>query len=282
MKPKATLVSPVYNSLPYLRDYIASVEAQTWRPLQFIAVDDGSTDGSGDYLLSQKERLKAAGIEFDILLRPHENQAAAVSAALPLIRGEYFTWCDADDILTPDSIEQKVRYLESHPALDMVRSDALIITEGTAEPVRAAKEADRRAQNLFDALFCQDTYCFAGCYMMRTSLFFECFPEKRIPISPEGQNLQLLLPPASRTDCGFLPDALFHYYLRSGGHSSRKRSFTESMQRAENFAKLRAELLPRCRCDQKEYLQKNETRRAKERRQLLSDAAVRAREEMHK
>lgn len=281
MGPKVTLVTPVYNALPWLRDYLDSVLAQSWRPLQFIAADDGSGDGSLAYLRRFAPELERAGIETRILALPHGGQAAAVSAALPLAEGELFTWCDADDRLLPRSVEKRAAYLLAHPALGMVRSDGVIIDESKGKKVHAIRECERYVRNIFDDLFHQITSCYDG-YMLRTDLLFRCYPEKRIPLSPEGQNLQLLLPPASRTDCGFVPEVLYYYYIRPDGHSGRKRSFTQQKRRIENFARLRAEILPYCACDQAHYAAENERIFRHDMVMLLDSAARQAREEMRR
>lgn len=278
-KSLVDLVTPFYNALPWFPAYLESVLAQTWRPLRFIAVDDGSTDGSLAYLRQKVPAFEAAGIDLCILAIDHGGQAAAVNAALPFLSGNFFAWCDADDILTPDSVEKKALYLMKHPQLGMVRSDGHIVLEETGKAKRIARAADYWIKDIFDDLFHQMTYCCAGCYMLRTKLFFDCYPEKQIPISPEGQNLQLLLPPASRTACGFIPEQLFYYYVRSSGHSSRRRSYTEQLSRIENFARLRAQILPYCDCDREYYLAENERMRQEQRRRLLYSALQRIREE---
>ena len=280
MNPLVTLVTPVWNAMPHLRAYLACVMAQTWRPLQFIAVDDGSADGSWEYLCRMRGELEAAGLELCLLRTAHGGAAAAVNAALPQVRGELFTWCDADDLLTPDSLEEKARALLACPQLGLVRSDGILWDVGSGRQRRIAAPADRRTQNIFDAVFRQQTYCFAGCYMLRTALLFACYPQRRIPLSPEGQNLQLLLPPASRSACGFVPDKLFRYCLRPGGHSSRPRTYTEQRARAENFARLRAALLPHCACDRAHYLLVNETLRQAAEQELRRAALACAREAM--
>lgn len=282
MRPKVTLITPVYNAMPYLRDYLASVMAQTWRPLQFIAADDGSTDGSLEYLRQFMPELEQAGIETLLLELPHGGQAAAVDAALPLAEGGFFTWCDADDTLTPDSVEKKALYLMEHPALGMVRSDGMVYWEEAGKSAPAAKDGDRAAQDIFDKLFHTGTYCYAGCYMMRTALLFDCYPDRHIPVSPEGQNLQLLLPPASRTACGFIPDVLFSYYIRGSGHSSRRRSYTEQLARVEELFRLRAELLSYCDCDREHYLCENEKIRMAARKELISSTLAFARERLNR
>lgn len=282
MKPLVSLVTPVYNAMPYFKEYLISVKEQTWRPLEFIVVDDGSEDDSWRCLQEMLPTLEAAGIIVYALHRKHENQAAAVNAALPLISGEYFTWCDADDLLAADSIEKKVLYLMRNKELGMVRTDGMFINSNPNKVSHSAKEGDCYTQNIFDTLFHGVTYCYAGCYMVRAVLFFECYPEKQIPISPEGQNLQLLLPPASRTDCGFIPETLHYYYRRSSGHSSKDRSYTQKLSRIENFRDLRQAVLPYCRCDRQYYQEESKKIENREKEKLFKLAAICARRELRK
>ena len=274
MRPPVTLITPVFNAMPWFREYLDCVLRQTWRPLELIVVDDGSSDGSWEHLTERLPDLQRAGILARSLRIPHAGQAAAVNAALPLASGEYLTWCDADDLLMPDSIEKKADFLTRFPELGLVRSDGIILDGDAGRMLsRSARTEDRRTQNIFDALFRGTTYCYAGCYMVRAALLFACYPDRTIPLSPEGQNLQLLLPPASRSDCGFLPDALHTYCRRSGGHSSKKLSFRQACARLEHFSSLRRAVLPHCLCDAEYYLEVDR-RLTDEARQSLCRAAV--------
>jgi len=281
--PLVTLVSPVYNSMPYLQDFLDCLAAQTWRPLEVILVDDGSADDSVRCLQANKDRLEQAGISLHILLRPHGGQAAAFNAALPLISGEFFTWCDADDLLSPDSVEKKVRWLMAHPHVGMVRSNGTVLDadKGIVLSERA-RESDRQDKNIFDDLFQDLTYCYAGCYMIRTALFFTGYPDKKMPESPEGQNLQLLLPAASRTVCGYLDEKLHTYCRRRSGHSSRDRSYQENLLRLKNFTALRLEILKYCDCDRERYTAMAQAQEQKNMRILLQSAVLRARKELGK
>ena len=283
MKPLVTLVTPVFNAMPYFREYLDCVLGQTWRPLELIGVDDGSDDGSWEYLSKRLPDFARAGISVHPIRIPHAGQAAAVNAALPLVSGEFLTWCDADDLMTPNSIEKKAEFLMRSPELGLVRSDGIVLDGDTGQELsRSAGAKDRFTQNIFDALFCGTTYCYAGCYMVRTNLFFDCYPERRIPLSIEGQNLQLLLPPASRSDCGFLPDVLHVYCRRSKGHSSKKLSFRQACARLEHFSALRQAILPYCLCDTGYYLEENRKLTDEARRSLCRTAAAWARKETRK
>ena len=280
MKPLVTLVTPVFNAMPYFREYLDCVLRQTWRPLELIVVDDGSEDGSWEHLAERLPDFGREGILARHLRISHAGQAAAVNAALPLVSGEYLTWCDADDLLTPDSVEKKADFLARFPRLGLVRSDGIVLDGDTGRELsHSARAEDRFTQNIFDALFRGTTYCYAGCYMVRAELLFACYPDRRIPLSPEGQNLQLLLPPASRSDCGFLPDVLHVYCRRSGGHSSKKLSFRQACARLEHFSALRRAILPYCLCDAEYYLEEDRKLTDEARRSLCRAAAAQARKE---
>lgn len=283
MNPLVTFVSPVYNAMPYLKDFLTCLENQTWRPLEVILVDDGSTDTSAEQLRQRKAALEAAGLSVTLLFCPHRGQAAAMNAALPLIRGEFFTWCDSDDLLTPDSVEKKVRWLMEHPEVGMVRSNGIVLDADKGIPLsESAKESDRCQKSVFEDLFLDRTYCYAGCYMVRTDLFFACYPEKIMPESPEGQNLQLLLPPASRSECGYLDEPLHTYCRRHSGHSSRNRSYQENLSRMKNFTALRLAILEYCNCDRAHYSALARSLEEKNRQILLYSAVQRARKEIGK
>ena len=280
MKPAVTLITPVYNAMPYLPAYLRSVLDQTWRPLQFILADDGSTDGSVECAEETAPRFAEAGISFLHLKGPHRNQSAAVNDALRYAEGELLTWCDADDLMHPLCIEKKALFLLGHPEIGMVRNDGIVenAAEGTSR--RASAEADRADLQIFDALFHETTYCYAGCYMLRMSLFDRCYPDRRIPQSPEGQNLQLLLPPASRTVCGFVPEILHTYIRRDTGHSGKKRSYREMRERILGFSALLRAVLPHCLCDAARYEREIEALEKERLANLMRTAAMTARKEL--
>ncbi|MBQ6660508.1 MAG: glycosyltransferase family 2 protein [Lachnospiraceae bacterium] len=281
MNESVSMIVPVYNAMPYFPMFLESLCEQTWRPLECIFADDGSTDGSAEFLAEFMPKLREAGIVVKCLSLPHGGQAAAVNAALKEVHGEFLTWCDSDDRMMPRCVEAKVLYLREHPEIGMVRNDGLVFDGDTGTVLsHSAKEADRKTQWIFDGLLDQTVYCYAGCYMVRMDVFLQGYPDREIPLSPEGQNLQLLLPSASRTQCGFIPEVLHHYYRRSTGHSGRARSFTENRDRAMNFIDLTRRILDHCECDREVYEKKLEELRKTRIEQLKYSLLLRAKEEI--
>ena len=281
MTDLVSLLVPVYNSEKYLPRFLESVLAQTWEPLELILCDDGSSDGSVEVIKSYKDRFEERGISVSLIASEHKGQASAINDALKLAKGEYLTWCDSDDYMFPGNIEKKVLWLKEHPYAGMVRNDGLVYDGDNETVIRSStKEEDRKEQDIFDQLLWQTTYCFAGCYMVRMSLFDSCYPDRGIPLSAEGQNLQLLLPPASRSVCGFVPEVLHHYYQRKAGHSSQSRSYTQTLERINGFSDLFLRILPYCDVDQEKYKQVIEEIKKKNIEQLRYSMVMRVKKEM--
>lgn len=90
---KISVIIPVYNVEEYLERCLNSVVNQTFKDLEIICVNDGSTDSSGEIL--QKFARKDARIK--IIKRPNGGLSAARNTGLEVMSGEYFAFLDSDD-----------------------------------------------------------------------------------------------------------------------------------------------------------------------------------------
>jgi glycosyltransferase involved in cell wall biosynthesis len=117
-----TVVVPCFNASEYLDDALRSVRNQTYRVLDIIAVNDGSTDETPRLL----ERHAECDPRVRIVNQMNRGLAAARNAGLRHARGEFVCFLDADDVLLPDKIEKQVRYLRNNPGIDLVYSDYLV------------------------------------------------------------------------------------------------------------------------------------------------------------
>ena len=82
---KFSIIIPVYNVAPYLRECLDSVLAQTLTDWEAICVDDGSTDGSGAIL----DEYAARDQRFRIIHQPNSGVSAARNVALDMVRREW-------------------------------------------------------------------------------------------------------------------------------------------------------------------------------------------------
>lgn len=105
---KSNLVSviiPAFNRAHFLLDCLQSVFSQTYRPIELILVDDGSTDLTAEVFESWREELPADKSFYPVLIR-QENQGANVARNRGLLasRGEFIQFLDSDDLLLPEKI----------------------------------------------------------------------------------------------------------------------------------------------------------------------------------
>jgi glycosyltransferase involved in cell wall biosynthesis len=124
--PKVTVLMPVYNGEKYLDEAIDSILGQTFKDFEFLIVNDGSTDKTGEILKSYNDlRIKIINNEKNIGLTKSLNKG------LKSARGEYIARQDADDISMPERLEKEVEFLEMHQDYAVVGTFAKIINENS-------------------------------------------------------------------------------------------------------------------------------------------------------
>ena len=105
-------ILPVYNRPALLRDAVESVWAQTYRPIEIIIVDDGSTDDTA----AEAERLRQAHPDsIRVLHQENRGPGAAREAGRRVAAGEFIQYLDSDDLLMPRKFELQVKALRDHP-----------------------------------------------------------------------------------------------------------------------------------------------------------------------
>ena len=111
--PLVSAIIPVYNGEKYLVEAIESVLAQTYRHIELIVVDDGSTDRSAEVAGRYGDRLKYR-------YRMHGGAGAARNHGIDLAQGSMFAFLDADDIWVEDKISLQMAAFGKNPELDIV------------------------------------------------------------------------------------------------------------------------------------------------------------------
>ena len=118
-----SVIIPVYNRINLLEEAILSVIEQTYRPIECIVVDDGSTDQIKNVIDNCLQN-----IDNDFSLHYLRQRKAGVQIArnlgLNFATGEYLQFLDSDDILYPDKIENQISFLKCNPHIDAVYGDS--------------------------------------------------------------------------------------------------------------------------------------------------------------
>lgn len=104
-----SIIIPCFNALPFLKETLKSVENQIYKSIEVIVIDDGSTDGSLDYITYLNQP------QIKLVKNPKKGACAARNYGLELAKGDYIQFLDADDLLSAGKIEVQVRQLEQYP-----------------------------------------------------------------------------------------------------------------------------------------------------------------------
>jgi glycosyltransferase involved in cell wall biosynthesis len=116
---RVSVVMPCYNVARYVDAAIESLRNQTYKNIEVIAVNDGSTDDTMERLKRQAE----ADARVRVFHRANGGPSAARNLGIRHVTGAFVCFLDGDDVYLPNKIERQVRFLDQHPGVDLVYSD---------------------------------------------------------------------------------------------------------------------------------------------------------------
>lgn len=136
--PLVSIVTPTYNQAAYLEETIRSVLGQDYPNIEYLVLDDGSTDDTPAVLR-----------QFDGLIRweRHDNmgQSRTLNKGWQQAKGAYLGYLSSDDRILPNCISALVSAMESHPEVSVVYCDTAVIDKhGQLVSKPVAPEFDRR------------------------------------------------------------------------------------------------------------------------------------------
>lgn len=106
------VILTVYNGEKYLREAIESVLAQTYSPIEFVIVNDGSQDETDQIAREYLSKVR-------YFYQPNRGQPCAVNLGLSMATSPYIAFLDADDLYMRDKIALQMEFLQAMPQTDM-------------------------------------------------------------------------------------------------------------------------------------------------------------------
>ena len=119
-KPLVSVEMAAYNAERFIGRAIDSVLAQTYKNIELLIIDDGSTDGTADVVASHNDK------RIRYIRLPHRNCAVARNRAIAEAKGEYLLCVDSDDLIEAEYIEKMVACAERHPEVDYFYPSSLV------------------------------------------------------------------------------------------------------------------------------------------------------------
>jgi len=139
-----SVIIPVYNAEKYIQDCCAALVNQTYKNIEIIFINDGSSDNSGNIL----DELKASDSRIIVVHKTNGGVSSARNAGLEICRGKYIMFCDADDIPDCTWCEEMRNAIERYPDRLPV---CLITVRGT--DLSSYKEVLGLTENIDGTLF---------------------------------------------------------------------------------------------------------------------------------
>ena len=234
--PKVSIIIPAYNIAPYLERCLESVRCQTFKNLQIIIIDDGSTDQTGMIADSFVERDK----RFHVIHKENRGVSAARKTGVEQADGEYIGFVDGDDYIEPEMYEKLVELAVeydvdiAHCGYQMVFPDRVDLYHGTGE---------LRIQDSYTAVkdLLEGTMVEPGLVnkLYRHDLFKGIEYDPEIVINEDLLLNFLLFHRVYRSV--FLDEPLYHYMVRKNSASTSKWNEHKMMDPIRVLEKMRRE-----------------------------------------
>lgn len=216
------MVLPVHNGMPYLQSSIESLLAQTYRDIEILVIDDGSSDGSSGYL----QNLKDSRVRI-ITHDSCEGIVAALNRGLSEAQGEFIARQDADDLSGPERIERQVHFMNANPDIGVVATCAefiddsgLSIENAWSQEVRRLHDPATSPEALRELL--PLTCCLVhGSILMRKTMLREEGGYRADFEWAEDYDLWLRL--VAKYRFAKLPERLYHYRVHDSQVSAHRR-----------------------------------------------------------
>jgi len=213
------VVIPTKDRLNYLRTALASVEAQTFRDLELLVLDDGSVDGTREFLDGYRSAFPFRWLSFQGRERSILRNTGVREAS-----GELIAFLDDDDEWLPEKLATQVACLDAKPAVGMLATRTTVM-DGMG---RVSEGGTKQHQRLYDL---QDrkgrTYAalVSLCIMFTSSIIVRRHVFERVggydPAFSACEDLDLYLRVASVSVIECLAAPLTRYRVHPGGSASR-------------------------------------------------------------
>lgn len=217
---KVSVIIPNYNYERFLREAIDSVRGQSYRDMEVIVVDDGSTDGS-------KEVIESYGLKIEAIFQKNQGVAAARNNGVAASDGEFIAFLDADDAWMPSKIERQTEKFADDPKLGMVHVGVVEIDDGGTE---LRKRTDGQCGSVANELLQFERPVILGGgsgIMVRRDVFNEIGGFD--PQMSTSADWDLFYRIAKRYSVGFVPGVLLRYRVHSSNMHSNIRAMEHDM-----------------------------------------------------
>ena len=215
--PVVTLVTPSYNQSSFILKTIESVVSQDYSDVEYVVVNDGSTDNTDEIIKS------IPNPSFEYIFQKNKGQSATLNEQWSRSNAKYITYLSSDDILYPSAISKAVAVMEANEDVVCVFPDGNVIDEAG----RIIKRSIGRPFDLEELVVRQECYIGVGAVFRRSG--FEKVGGWRTDfrLTPDWE-FWIRLAAVGRFH--FIPEALGAYRLHTNSYSVKETSHERSLE----------------------------------------------------
>lgn len=221
--PLISVIIPAYNSAAFIDDALRSVLNQTYKNIEIIIVDDGSTDNTAEIIHLHQ------GVKY--LYKENGGVSSARNLGISEAKGEYIAFLDSDDIWIPDKLELQKGFLESNGDFMLVLTDVEFISQNGSEIYRRRKVIPFNGMVIEHVL--KKPFLIPPSALIRAEFFrrHNAFDETL----ETAEDIELFLNLAKRYKVGLLEKPLVRCRKRESSLSSNLRSYRDHVTVLERF-----------------------------------------------
>lgn len=238
--PFVSIIIPVYNVLEYLPRCVDSICRQTYRNIEILLIDDGSTDGTGelcDDLAKEDSRIR-------VFHKKNGGSSSARNMGIRYAEGDYLGFVDSDDYIDADMYELLVRAVEQYGVkIAQVGRDE-IDENGNQRPEICIPP--EKTEKIAGADFLRELLMHRGdCSFCTKLVKKDLFEENLFPEGVLNEDFHLLIRLLlSVKELISLPDQSYHVFYRSGSNTRKadrnefSRVFSDSVDNADTVQEI--------------------------------------------
>lgn len=220
--PLVSVIVPVYNVLPFLDQCVESLVTQTYKNLEIILVDDGSTDGSGErcHLWADKDA------RIQVLHRENAGAGQARNAGLTFAHGALIGFVDSDDWVGTEFVETLTRHLLEHDADLAITASSYVYSDDTM--ISHYKDIGIMELTSEKAFKCINVPGYFGVACWDKLARRELFCGLRFPSIVSGQDYAVAYALLDRADKVVYDSTPRYFYRQTDGSLSNSKSIDSS------------------------------------------------------
>ena len=224
--PLVSVIIPAYNHEMYVEEALQSVINQTYKNIEFIVIDDGSTDRTAEIIENFRKINQDKNIQF--IKKQNEGVCKTMNKGLAMATGDYVAFLASDDKWIENKLDEQVTFMEDNRNIGLVCSDAYFTKFNQDTNLKWSDYKTGMDQyfkkgiqncNMHEVLLARPLLC-AVTVMLRQSIFKEIdYFDEQLP----GEDTDMWLRVARKYPIGYIDQPLVYYRMHGANISNNIR-----------------------------------------------------------